>query len=147
MEYILTQKLAFLEHNLSIYPLFTLSLTAEERNRSRYRWEMPNQDVIFLQLPRGTILRDGDLLQAETQEIIQILAKPEPVFTITAQNSLDLLRVAYHLGNRHVALDIHPFYLRLSPDPVLKKMLKQFKVNITEEIAPFQPETGAYHHH
>jgi urease accessory protein len=131
----------------STVPLYNLSLAAEERTRSRYRFETPDGQALLLRLPRGTVLQDGDLLQAETGEIIQIEAKPEPVLTITASNPLSLLRVAYHLGNRHVALEIALHYLRLSPDPVLKGMLEQMEVVITEEIAPFQPEIGAYHGH
>jgi urease accessory protein len=130
-----------------IIPLFTLSLSAEERTRSRHRFQTPDGQVLFLRLPRGTVLQDGDLLRAETGEIIKIAAKPEPVLTVTAQNPLDLLRAAYHLGNRHVPLEIAPTYLRLSPDPVLKGMLEQMGVTAIEENAPFQPEIGAYHGH
>jgi urease accessory protein len=129
-----------------IAPLFTLALTAEERTRSRYRFELQTQ-AIFLRLPRGTVLQDGDRLQAETGEIIQIAAKPEPVMTVRAETALDLLKAAYHLGNRHVPLEITPNYLRLSPDPVLKEMLERMKVIVVEEIATFVPEIGAYHRH
>ncbi|OKH22810.1 urease accessory protein UreE [Hydrococcus rivularis NIES-593] len=130
-----------------VIPLFTLSLSAEERTRSRHRFETPDGQSLFLRLPRGTILQDGDLLKAETGEIIKIAAKPEPVLTVTAQNPLDLLRAAYHLGNRHVPLEVAPNYLRLSPDPVLKDMLERMGVTAIEEIVPFQPEIGAYHAH
>jgi urease accessory protein len=128
-------------------PLFTLSLTAEERTRSRHRFETPDAQELFLRLPRGTVLQNGDLLKSQDGEIIQIIAKAEPVLTVTAQHSLDLLKAAYHLGNRHVPLEIAPTYLRLSPDNVLKKMLEHLGVTIIEEISPFQPEIGAYHGH
>jgi urease accessory protein len=91
-------------------------------------------------------LQDGDLLQAQTGEILQIVAKPEPVLTVTAKHPRHLLRAAYHLGNRHVPLEIAPTYLRLSPDPVLQHMLEQLGVAITEEMTPFYPEKGAYGH-
>jgi urease accessory protein len=130
----------------AIAPLFTLALTAEERTRSRHRFELQTQ-AIFLRLPRGTILQDGDRLQAKTGEIIQIAAKPEPVMTVTAETVLDLLKASYHLGNRHVPLEITPNYLRLSPDPVLKEMLQRMKVIVVEEIAVFVPEIGIYHGH
>lgn len=104
-----------------VIPFFTLSLTAEERTRSRYRFEIPEGQEVFLRLPRGTVLQDGDLLRSPTGEIIQIVAKPEPVLTVTASQFLDLLRAAYHLGNRHVSSEITANYLRLSPEPVLKK--------------------------
>ncbi|MGK7872533.1 MAG: urease accessory protein UreE [Xenococcaceae cyanobacterium] len=125
---------------------FTLSLTAEERTRSRHRFETPNSQALFLRLPRGTVLRDGDLLQSETGDVVRIAAKPEPVLTVTAKNPLDLLRAAYHLGNRHVPLEIAPTYLRLSSDSVLKEMLEQLGVEVTDEVLPFQPEIGAYGH-
>ncbi|MCU0532643.1 MAG: urease accessory protein UreE [Hydrococcus sp. Prado102] len=128
-------------------PLFTLSLTAEERTRSRHRFETPDAQELFLRLPRGTVLQDRDLLRSQSGEIIQIIAKAEPVLTVTARHPLDLLKAAYHLGNRHVSLEIAPTYLRLSPDSVLKGMLEHLGVTIIEEIAPFQPEIGAYHGH
>lgn len=127
---------------------FTLSLTAEERTRTRYRFETPEGQGLYLRLPRGTILNDGDLLQSETGEVVvQIAAKPEPVLTVTSRHPLNLLRAAYHLGNRHIPLEVTPHYLRLSPDSVLEVMLNQLGVNVKPEIAPFHPEIGAYHHH
>jgi urease accessory protein len=126
---------------------FTLSLTAEERTRTRHRFETPNGQALYLRLPRGTVLSDGDLLQSENRDVvIRIAAKPEPVLTVTSQTPVDLLRASYHLGNRHVPLEIAPNYLRLSPDPVLQAMLEQLGVEVKEEVVPFQPEIGAYGH-
>jgi urease accessory protein len=126
---------------------FTLALTAEERVRPRRRWELAGGQIVSLQLPRGTILRDGDLLQTAAGDcLVRIVAQPEPVMTVTAQTSLDLLRAAYHLGNRHIPVEIAPDYLRLSPDAVLKAMLEQLNLQVSEEIAPFEPERGAYSH-
>jgi urease accessory protein len=125
---------------------FVLSLTAEDRQRSRHPVSSDRGDELYLNLPRGTTLRDGDWLEAETGELAQIQAKPEPVFTITAARPLDLLKAAYHLGNRHVPLEITDTYLRLSPDSVLKDLLEHRGLIVTEEIVPFQPETGAYGH-
>lgn len=128
-------------------PLLTLSLTAEERTRTRHRFDVPEEQILFFRLPRGIILQDGDFLKAESGELIEILAKPEPVLTVLADNSLTLLRVAYHLGNRHVPVEITPDYLHLKPDSVLAEMLIHLGVEIKEEIKPFQPEVGAYGHH
>ncbi|PMB20139.1 urease accessory protein UreE [Fischerella thermalis] len=126
----------------------TLSLTAEERTRSRHRLQMEDGQVVFLRLPRGTVLRDGDILVDETTgSLVRITAKPEPVLTVVAKTTIDLLKAAYHLGNRHVPVEITSTYLRLSPDPVLQVMLQQLGVEIKEEISPFQPEVGAYGHH
>lgn len=123
---------------------FTLALTAEERTRSRHRFEIEDE-YVFLRLPRGTVLRDGDILRSQVGDIlVRVSAKPEPVLTVTAKSSLDLLRAAYHLGNRHIPLEIAASYLRLSPDSVLHKMLEQMGMEVEEAILPFQPETGAY---
>jgi urease accessory protein len=126
----------------------TLALTADDRTRSRHYFETENGQKVYLQLPRGTVLHHNDLLLSEADSsIVRIEAKPEPVLTITAPTPLDLLRAAYHLGNRHVPLEVTETYLRLAPDPVLKTMLEQLGVQVCEEICPFQPETGAYGSH
>jgi urease accessory protein len=136
----------------SVRPLLTLALTAEERQRSRHRFTADSGETVFLRLPRGTVLRDGDRLTDEAQtQVVEIRAKAEPVLTVTADTPLALLRAAYHLGNRHVPLEVAPDYLRLSPDPVLEEMLRQLGVEVRSQTTPFQPETGAYghsgHHH
>jgi urease accessory protein len=124
----------------------TLALTASERTRSRHRFETED-GIVFLRLPRGSLVRDGDILVDETSgSLVRIVAKPEPVLTVYDSNLLNLLKAAYHLGNRHVPVEIAPSYLRLSPDPVLKAMLLQLGLDVKEEISPFQPETGAYGH-
>ena len=128
-------------------PLILLSLTAEERTRSRHRFEAEDGTVLFFRLPRGTVIQEGDYLEAETGEIIQIIAKAEPVLTVKAESLQQLLRAAYHLGNRHIRLEITTDYLRLLPDPVLEKMLEQLDVTIIAETVPFCPEMGAYHTH
>ncbi len=134
-------------------PRITLSLTivlrtnyAEERTRSRFRYTTADGRTVLLRLPRGTVLRHGDLLGGEMVEVLQIAALPEPVLTVTAKTPLELLRVAYHLGNRHVPLEIAPTYLRLSKDPVLSQMLYSLGVEVTAGVLPFQPEPGAYGH-
>lgn len=129
------------------HPDLTLALTAEERMRSRHKFQTLEGQTVFLQLPRGTVLQDGDLLQSESHTSLRIVAKPESVLTVQAAMPLDLLRGAYHLGNRHVPLEITSTYLRLLPDPVLYQMLEQLGLTVVEETRPFQPEAGAYGHH
>lgn len=131
----------------AIQPDLELALTAEDRTRSRHYFETEEGQSLYLRLPRGTVLYHGDLLRSETgDQVVRVVAKPEPVLTVTAQTPLQLLRAAYHLGNRHVALEVQESYLRLSPDPVLKTMLEQLGLQVEEAIAPFQPEAGAYGH-
>lgn len=116
--------------------------------RSRFPFTADDGTQIHLQLPRGTVLRDGDLLEAEADRtVLQILAKSESVLVVRADSPYELVRAAYHLGNRHVALEITPTCLRLLPDPVLQGMLQQLQLDVTLENHPFQPETGAYRHH
>jgi len=141
-----------LTHRLHSHGLpfnLTLALTAEERTRSRLRYESVEGESLQLQLPRGTVLRNGDLLSTEPEVapaiIVKVVAKPEPVLTVRASSNLDLLRAAYHLGNRHVPLEVTVRHLRLATDPVLKSMLIHMGLQVTEEILPFQPEAGAYH--
>ncbi|NJN29445.1 MAG: urease accessory protein UreE [Synechococcales cyanobacterium RM1_1_8] len=129
----------------SIVPDLSLALSAEERSRSRHRFDHPNGSALFFQLPRGTQLHQGDLLQTAAGETtLQIEAKPEPVLTVRADRPLALLQAAYHLGNRHVALEVGLDYLRLQPDPVLANMLQQRGLHLSAETLPFEPETGAY---
>jgi urease accessory protein len=125
----------------------TIYLTAQERLKTQQRLEIPETGPIYLRLPRGTILYDGDLLLSQTEEIVMaIAAKPEPVMTATAQNHLYLLKAVYHLGNRHIPLQITLDYLRFSPDNVLADLLTKLGLTITSEIVPFYPEIGAYQH-
>ncbi|HEY9673273.1 MAG TPA: urease accessory protein UreE [Waterburya sp.] len=141
----LTQRL---NADVTLSASFSLWLTAEERTRTRHRFETPEGKVIYLRLPRGTVLKDGDLLRSEEGDVVvKIAAKPEPVLTVTAYKPIDLLRAAYHLGNRHVPVEVAANYLRLSPDPVLQTMLEHLGVEVKEEVVPFQPESGAYSHH
>ncbi|HEY8552987.1 MAG TPA: urease accessory protein UreE [Burkholderiales bacterium] len=124
---------------------YRLLLTAEERTRSRLRFRTVEGVPVQLMLPRGTVLRDGDLLASEDGAVcVRVRARPEPVLTARANDRLTLLRAAYHLGNRHVPVEIGEDYLRLGPDPVLAQMLEQLGLVVVEEVAPFQPESGAY---
>jgi urease accessory protein len=142
---VLSKRLNRHHHHSSLLPI--LSLTAEERTRSRYHFITDDDTPVYLQLPRGTALEDGDLLTTETGDVsIEVAAKAEPVLTVTSDDALNLLRAAYHLGNRHVSLEIAPTYLRLTPDPVLQRMLTQLGLKVVVEIAPFLPQGGAYSH-
>lgn len=133
--------------NVDVVVSFTLALTAEERTKSRHRFETEDGQTVFVRLPRGTMLRDKDILRSDDGTLVRVRAKPELVMTIAAQTPLLLLRAAYHLGNRHVPLEIATTYLRLSPDPVLRTMLEQMGMVVEEAILPFQPEIGAYGNH
>ncbi len=123
----------------------TLSLTAGDRAKSRHRFTGDDGTPIYLNLPRGTVLRGGDLLSSDLDVRIRVVAKPEPVVVVTARSSFDLMRAVYHLGNRHVALELAPHSLTLEPDPVLEALLTQLGgLELTPATLPFEPESGAY---
>ncbi|PZO38170.1 MAG: urease accessory protein UreE [Pseudanabaena frigida] len=147
--HIITQRLSIEARKLvNSDSLLTLALVAEDRTRSRHRFTTVEGEEINLQLQRGTVLREGDILADENDRAIaKVISKPEPVLTVTAKQPIDFLRAAYHLGNRHISLEITEKYLRLSPDSVLEDMILQLGLTVTQEVQPFQPESGAYHHH
>ncbi|MEY2976863.1 MAG: urease accessory protein UreE [Prochlorotrichaceae cyanobacterium] len=125
----------------------TLSLCAADRQRSLGQG-VSNQGCYYQwRLPRGSSLLDQAYLGTpKGDRWVQVVALPEPVLTVTSDHPLHLLQAAYHLGNRHVALEITATYLRLAPDPVLLHLLRDhLQVTVTEEIVPFHPILGAYH--
>jgi urease accessory protein len=141
-----------LNHHSPLVPTDRLPLTAEDRSRSRQPFVTEGGREVYIQLKRGTNLRQGDLLEAEDGSIVvEILAKPERVMVVTTPHFLDLLAATYHLGNRHVPLEITETHLYLLPDPVLRDLLQQRGLMVTEADRPFQPQAGAYestpHHH
>ena len=99
-------------------------------------------------LPRGTLLRGGDVLVAEDGSLVRVKAAPQPVLVVTHcadhGTPFDLLRAAYHLGNRHVPLELQPDRLLLEPDHVLADMLRAQHLSVTEGSGAFEPEGGAY---
>jgi urease accessory protein len=94
------------------------------------------------------VVRGGDVLVAEDGSLIAVQAAPQPVLVVThcAQHGsgFDLTRAAYHLGNRHVPLELKPDHLKLEPDHVLADLLRQMHLTVTATEAPFEPENGAY---
>jgi urease accessory protein len=121
-----------------------LTLPFGERSRSRLRAVLDDGEEAGLFLERGTILRGGDLLLAEDGRVIEVQAAAESVSTVRTENHLLLARACYHLGNRHVPLQIGANWLRYQHDHVLDDMLRGFGLTITIELAPFEPEGGAY---
>ena len=129
----------------------TLTLPFEQRQKSRLRIRLDNGRDAGLFLPRGTVLRHGDRLRATSGLVVEVRAAPETVSTARADDALLLARAAYHLGNRHVALQLGSGWLRYSHDHVLDDMARELGLTVSREQAPFEPEAGAYggerHHH
>lgn len=124
-----------------------LILPFDTRSRSRFRARLDNGEEVGVILTRGHILRGGDRLRAEDGRIIGVAAATETVSTAHARDADMLARGAYHLGNRHVALQIGPLWLRYSHDHVLDDMARGLGFTLVVEEAPFEPEGGAYHAH
>ena len=124
----------------------TLSLPFELRQKSRLKATLDSGEEVGLMLPRGHVLRGGDCLKAENGMIIQLKAAQESVTTATAPDSLTMQRACYHLGNRHVPLQVSEGWIRYLKDHVLDDMVVSLGLSITHEYAPFEPEVGAYHH-
>lgn len=121
-----------------------LVLPFAERSKSRLRATLDTGEEVGLFLDRGSVLRDGDLLLTDDGRVVQVEAAPETVSTVYTDNGLLLARACYHLGNRHVALQIGPGWLRYIHDHVLDDMLRGFGLTVKVGQAPFEPEGGAY---
>jgi len=121
-----------------------LVLPFAERSKSRLRAILDNGEEAGLFLERGSVLRHGDLLLADDGRVIEVQAAPETVSTVHTPDALMVARAAYHLGNRHVALQIGTGWLRYQHDHVLDDMLRGFGLEIVIEELPFEPEGGAY---
>ncbi len=122
-----------------------LLLPFELRSRSRFRAQLVGGEDVGVMLARGQILRGGDLLLADDGRVIEVAAANETVSTVHSAEPRALARAAYHLGNRHVALQIGDGWLRYGHDHVLDDMLRGFGLSVAVEQAPFEPEAGAYH--
>jgi urease accessory protein len=121
-----------------------LVLPFGERSKSRLRAKLDNGEEAGLFLERGSVLRHGDLLLADDGRVIEVQAAPETVSTVHTDDALMLARASYHLGNRHVALQIGAGWLRYQHDHVLDDMLRGFGLDVVIEQTPFEPEGGAY---
>jgi urease accessory protein len=128
-----------------------LALGAERRTGLRGLRHSSCGRALLLQLPRGAALVPGELLApAEGEPLVQVEAAPEALLRVRANRPLALLQAAYHLGNRHVAMEIHADELRLLQDSVLAQLLEHRGLAVESMVAPFYPESGAYgdsHHH
>ncbi len=132
----------------------TVTLSLEQRSKSRLRVTLDDGRDAGIFLARGETLKDGDCLRTEGGEAVRVIAANETVSSVQCEDSLLLARACYHLGNRHVPLQIGKHQLRYRHDHVLDDMLRGLGIEVTVEQAPFEPEPGAYggdatggHHH
>jgi len=126
----------------------TVELDWDVRQKSRFDATDSTGRALGIFLPRGTVVRGGDVLVAEDGSLIQVLAAAQPVLVITActehGSPFDLIRAAYHLGNRHVPIELKPDHLKIEPDHVLADLLRAMRLAVREAVEAFEPEAGAY---
>src|SRR5258708_4943347 len=118
-----------------------LRLPFESRQKSRLKTKLVSGEEVGLMLPRGEILRGGDLVTASDGRVIEIVAQDEKLLHV---ETAELAKAAYHLGNRHVPVEVGESYLRIAEDHVLEEMLKKLGAKVSRVEAPFEPEAGAY---
>lgn len=127
-----------------------LVLPYDLREKSRQRATLASGEEVAVFTVRGTVLRDGDLLKGDDGRVVRIVAALEPTYRVECATPHDLLRCAFHLGNRHTQAqagadaDVVRGFLRIRKDRVLKEMLEGLGASVTEEDAAFEPESGAY---
>ena len=115
-----------------------------ERSKSRQSYLFEDGEKVLINLPRGGVMRGGDVLVDEDGKFYLVTSLPENILKVSSPNRLSLMRAAYHLGNRHIPIEVGLNYLHLEEDPVLADMLRQLGVEVTKECLPFEPEHGAY---
>lgn len=121
-----------------------LVLPFELRQRSRLLASLDNGEEVGLLMPRGTVLRGGDQLQSSDGRLVEVVAAPEQLSIVRSSDARQLARAAYHLGNRHIAVQITADSIRYLKDHVLDDMLRGQGLQVNHEILPFEPEAGAY---
>lgn len=126
----------------------SIELDWDVRQKSRFDGTDSLGRQLGVFLPRGTLVRGGDVLVAEDGSMVKVIAAPQAVLRITACPShgspFDLTRAAYHLGNRHVPIELKPDHLKIEPDHVLADMLRAMHLIVNEVEEAFEPEGGAY---
>jgi urease accessory protein len=125
-----------------------VELDWDVRQKSRFAATDSSGRELGIFLPRGTVVRGGDVLVAQDGSLIRVIAAPQAVLVITPCTQhgtpFDLTRAAYHLGNRHVPIELKPDHLKIEPDHVLADMLRAMHLIVTEAQLAFEPEGGAY---
>jgi urease accessory protein len=127
--------------------LDTVTLDYENRHRRRIAMTGAGGTRFLLDLERATALRDGDGLVLEDGRIVAVHAAPEPLAEIACASAIDLVRIAWHLGNRHLPMQICGDALRIRFDHVIVEIVRRLGADVSVVEAPFDPEGGAYGHH
>jgi len=121
-----------------------LELPFDARQKSRLRTKLASGEEVALMLPRGEILRGGDLVTASDGRVFEIASAMEKLLHVEANTPQELAKAAYHLGNRHVPVQVGEDFLRIAEDHVLEEMLRKLGAGVSHVEAAFEPEAGAY---
>jgi urease accessory protein len=136
-----------------------VELDWDVRQKSRFDATASDGQHLGVFLPRGSVVRGGDVLVTEAGTLVRVIAAPQPVLRVTACSdhghhhthehnaAFDLMRAAYHLGNRHVPIELKPDHLKIEPDHVLADLLRAMHLQVAQVSEPFEPEAGAYSQH
>ena len=124
-----------------------LTLDFEGRHRRRIRLMTDRGEDVLLDLPKAVAMADGDGLQLADGRWLKVQAADEPVVEVRHKDPVQLVRLAWHLGNRHLPTEMDEAVLRIRPDHVIETMLERFGAVLLRTQAPFQPEGGAYGGH
>jgi urease accessory protein len=142
-----TKRIAAIEVQSVEPPMGTLALPFGLRQKTRQRAVLQSGQAIGLVLPRGTVMRGGDRLVSVTGCVIEVVASPEPVSTVRSDAAYALAQAAYHLGNRHVWVQVGAGWLRYLADYVLDDMMRGLGLEPEFQSVVFEPEAGAYADH
>ena len=123
-----------------------IELAFEQREKSRLRARLLSGEEIGVDLPPGTLLRQGDRIRLDDGRVVAVEAAPERLIEVHAHDAIGLARIAYHVGNRHVPLQLGEGWIRLLPDHVLQAMIERLGGHVHAVEEGFQPESGAYGH-
>ena len=123
-----------------------IELAFEQRERSRFRACLLSGEEIGVDLPPGTLRRQGDRVRLADGRVVAVEAAPERLIEVHAHDAIGLARIAYHVGNRHVPLQLGEGWIRLLPDHVLQAMIERLGGHVHRVSEGFQPESGAYGH-
>ena len=151
---LLASKLLSQGHGLApvlLHRAATVELDWDVRQKSRFDATDSQGRHLGVFLPRGTLVRGGDVLVAQDGSMVRVIAAPQAVLVITQcaahGSAFDLTRAAYHLGNRHVPIELKPDHLKIEPDHVLADMLRAMHLEVRQATEAFEPEGGAYGAH
>ena len=129
----------------------SVTLDFDGRHRRRIRLTTDQGEDVLLDLPKAVAMADGDALELEDGRLLKVVAAAEAVVEVRHKEPNQLMRLAWHLGNRHLPTEIRDQVLRIRPDHVIEEMLHRFGAELVMANTPFQPEGGAYsgdgHHH